>query len=70
MTSANIPLKKIGENIWEISKNFNPNMNVPCRIYADESLLDKMKQDLTLQQCVNVAQLPGILKFSITMPDG
>jgi tRNA-splicing ligase RtcB len=70
MTSTNIPLKKIGDNIWEIPKSFNPNMNVPCRIYADESLLDKMKQDLTLQQCVNVAQLPGILKFSITMPDG
>ncbi|MCX8181539.1 MAG: RtcB family protein [Candidatus Methanomethyliaceae archaeon] len=70
MASVNIPLKKIGENIWEISKSFNPNMKVPCRIYADESLLDKMKQDLTLQQCVNVAQLPGILKFSITMPDG
>ncbi|MBM5805547.1 MAG: RNA-splicing ligase RtcB [Candidatus Verstraetearchaeota archaeon] len=45
-------------------------MNVPGRVYADESLLQKMSEDLTLTQCVNVAQLPGILKFSITMPDG
>lgn len=67
---SSIPLKKIHEYIWEIPKNYNPNMKVPCRIYADEYLLEKMKEDLTLQQCANVAQLPGILKYSITMPDG
>lgn len=70
VSSKNIPIRLIDENIWEIPKSFNPNMNVPCRIYADDSLLEKMKEDLTLQQCVNVAQLPGILKYSITMPDG
>lgn len=65
-----IPLRRIDEYIWEVPKSYNPNMKVPCRIYADEVLLEKMKEDLTIQQCVNVAQLPGILKFSITMPDG
>jgi tRNA-splicing ligase RtcB len=29
-----------------------------------------MGEDLTLTQCVNVAHLPGILKYSIVMPDG
>jgi len=67
---TNIPLKKVEDNIWEIPQTFRPGMNVPGRVYADESLLQKMGEDLTLTQCVNVAQLPGILKFSVTMPDG
>ncbi len=67
---SSIPLNRVDENIWEIPKSFRPGMNVPGRIYADESLIQKMGEDLTLPQCVNVAHLPGILKHSITMPDG
>ncbi len=29
-----------------------------------------MQTDRTLEQCVNVAHLPGIYKYSITLPDG
>ena len=39
-------------------------------VFADEELLEKMKTDRTLLQCVNVAHLPGIYKYSITLPDG
>lgn len=67
---SSIPLKKLGEHSWEIPKDFRPGMNVPGRVYADSSLLEKMAEDLTLQQCANVAHLPGILKYSIVMPDG
>ncbi|MEM4699597.1 MAG: RtcB family protein [Candidatus Nezhaarchaeales archaeon] len=45
-------------------------MRVPARVYADEVLLEKMKEDLTLEQAANVAHLPGIYKWSITLPDG
>jgi tRNA-splicing ligase RtcB len=45
-------------------------MIVPGRIYANPDLLEKMKGDLTLEQCSNVAHLPGIQKFAITLPDG
>uniref|UniRef100_A0A7C3FCE3 tRNA-splicing ligase RtcB n=1 Tax=Candidatus Methanomethylicus mesodigestus TaxID=1867258 RepID=A0A7C3FCE3_9CREN len=69
-SSSGIPLKKISEGIWEIPPAFRPGMNVPGRVYADNDLIQKMGEDLTLQQCVNVAQLPGILKYSIVMPDG
>ncbi|RLI32753.1 RNA-splicing ligase RtcB [Candidatus Bathyarchaeota archaeon] len=65
-----IPLKRLDKYIWEIPMSFNPNMLVPGRVYADEVLLEKMKGDLTLKQCSDVAQLPGILKYSITLPDG
>ena len=65
-----IPVNKIDKYIWEIPKSFNQNMLVPGRIYADEEILEKMRRDRTLTQCASVAQLPGILKYSITLPDG
>ena len=65
-----VPLKKLDTDTWEIPRSFNPNMRVPGRVYMDEELLASMKGDRTLLQCVDVAQLPGILKYSITLPDG
>src|SRR6266567_8276572 len=69
-SSANIPIKQIAQNIWEVPQDFQPGMKVPARIYADEDLLAKMRTDRTIQQCVNVTHLTGIYKYAITMPDG
>jgi len=65
-----VPCRKIEELIWEIPKDYNPRMRVPGRVFSDETLLSKMREDRTLWQCANVAQLPGIYKYSITLPDG
>ena len=64
------PIKKVDKYIWEIPKSYNQKMRVPSRIFADEVLLEKMKQDRTLEQSTNVAQLPGIYKAALVMPDG
>ncbi|RLG15617.1 hypothetical protein DRN69_02730, partial [Candidatus Pacearchaeota archaeon] len=61
-------IKKLRKNEWEIPKEGK--MNVPCRIFASEKLLEKMKQDRTLEQGKNVSFLPGIYKYSIILPDG
>ncbi|MGC9112498.1 RtcB family protein [Acidilobus sp.] len=45
-------------------------MRVPAVIYADDLLVQKMQQDLTLVQAANVACLQGIQQYSIVMPDG
>ncbi|WP_309492799.1 RtcB family protein [Candidatus Hecatella orcuttiae] len=66
---AEIPIRKIGEYVWEIPK-YRPEMRVSGIVYADSFLLEKMKTDRTLLQCANVATLPGIYKYAITMPDG
>ena len=63
-----IEIKKISDVVWEIPKSGS--MKVPCRIFASEKLLEKMKQDRTLIQGKNVAFLPGIYKYSMIMPDG
>ena len=61
-------LRKVGNYIWELPKVGS--MNVPVRIYASEKLLEKMKEDGTLEQARNVASLPGIQKQMCLMPDG
>src|SRR5207244_11043102 len=69
-SSADIPIKQVSQNIWEVPQDYQPGMKVPARIYADEDLLAKMRTDRTIQQCVNVTHLNGIYKYAITMPDG
>ena len=63
------PLRKIDRFIWEIPKTYKPCMKVPARIFADESLIEKMKTDSTLEQAANVACLPGVYRYSIALPD-
>ena len=60
-------LKKISDNEWKIEKEGK--MNVPVIIYAIEKLLDKIKEDNTLEQAKNMAMLPGVLKNIIVLPD-
>ena len=60
-------VEKINNTCWEIPKTGA--MQVPARIYATSSLLNKIKQDNTLKQAVHVAQLKGILKHALVMPD-
>jgi tRNA-splicing ligase RtcB len=65
-----VPIKRLSDCVWEIPKGYKPGMRVPGRIFADESLINKMKSDLTIEQCANVTHLPGIYKWAITLPDG
>ena len=38
-------------------------------IYTDERLLEDIVKDLSLEQAINVALLPGIVGRSLAMPD-
>jgi tRNA-splicing ligase RtcB (3'-phosphate/5'-hydroxy nucleic acid ligase) len=64
-----VPLEKVNDYMWQIPK-YKPGMQVPGMIFANQALLEKMQQDRTLWQCSNVANLPGIYKHAITLPDG
>ncbi len=65
-----VPLEKVNTNIWTIPQTYKTEMRVPCLIFANEQLLQKMRTDRTLEQCVNVSTLPGIQRHAITLPDG
>ncbi|NYZ61143.1 RtcB family protein [Candidatus Micrarchaeota archaeon] len=45
-------------------------MKVPGMIFATPSMMEGMKKDRTLWQLGNVAQLDGIIKSAMLMPDG
>ncbi len=72
-------VKKIEENIYEITpktlmarvegKIEKFQMKVPVHIYANEYILELIKQDRTLDQISNVACLPGIEKHAIALSD-
>ncbi|QLH03430.1 RNA-splicing ligase RtcB [Nitrosopumilus cobalaminigenes] len=62
--------RKIGENQYQIDADSNLGMKVPVRIYADESLMQKMLSDRTIMQARNVASIPGIVGHSVVLPDG
>ena len=64
-----IPLRKIDETRWEIPKSYDPGMRVPGLIFADEKLISKIRGDQSLKQVANVAHLPGIVRYSLAMPD-
>src|SRR5579885_3072874 len=64
-----IPLERIDANRWLIPLRSNPDMRVPGMVYADDELIELMKEDNALQQVVNVASLPGIVGHSLAMPD-
>jgi tRNA-splicing ligase RtcB len=61
--------KKINNQLWEIPREFRSDMRVPARIYASEKMLEQILEDRSLEQLVNVATLPGILKYALAMPD-
>jgi tRNA-splicing ligase RtcB len=64
-----IPLEKLDNYTWRIPQ-YKSGMRVPGMVFANDSLMEKMQTDRTLWQCANVAHLPGICKYAVTLPDG
>jgi tRNA-splicing ligase RtcB len=62
-------LKQIEECLWEIPKGYRGDMRVAARIYADEELLEAALQDKSVEQLINTACLPGVVKYTLAMPD-
>jgi tRNA-splicing ligase RtcB (3'-phosphate/5'-hydroxy nucleic acid ligase) len=63
-------MQKVGDVEYRIEKTARPGMRVPVTIYANETLIAKMETDRTIDQAVNVAHLPGIVKHMVVLPDG
>ena len=61
--------QRLNDWTWEIPISAHPGMRVPARVYADEALFQKIRQDRSLEQLVNVATLPGVTGRVLAMPD-
>ncbi len=64
---SEIKLEKLDDNRWLLPQTGS--MRVPGIIYANEKIYDLLKNDESAKQVANVAQLPGIVNYSLAMPD-
>lgn len=67
MIADKIELERVEDYLWEIPRQGG--MRVPGRIYANETLMAALREDNSLRQVMNVAHLPGIVGYSLAMPD-
>lgn len=66
---SNHTFNQINKYLYEIPRTFRADMRVPARFYADPELLKDIEGDRSLEQLVNTATLPGIVKYALAMPD-
>jgi tRNA-splicing ligase RtcB len=62
-------LKKLDDYRWLVPRGTKPGMRADALIYADARLLEQIVKDLSVEQAMNVAFLPGIVGRSLAMPD-
>ncbi|HPJ96431.1 MAG TPA: RtcB family protein [Syntrophales bacterium] len=64
---SEIKMERLDDFRWQIPRQGG--MRVPGILYASERLLRAMGKDESPKQVANVAHLPGIVKYSLAMPD-
>ncbi len=62
-------LKKLDEYRFLAPRGIRSGMLTDALIYTDERLLKDLLKDLSVEQAINVAMLPGIVGRSLAMPD-
>ena len=62
-------LQKLDDFRWLVPRGTRPGMLTDALVYTNEQLLKDFINDLSLEQAVNVAMLPGIAGRSLAMPD-
>jgi len=67
MAEKGYELKQAGPYVWEVPPHGR--MSVPARVYADAELIQAIERDNALEQAINVAVMPGIVRASLAMPD-
>jgi tRNA-splicing ligase RtcB len=61
-------IRRINEFEWEIERGFVPEMRVPGKFYLSDTLSETLEEG-AVRQLANVATMPGIVKYSLAMPD-
>jgi len=64
-----VRLERVDACRWRIPRQQRPEMRVDGMIYADDALIEQVRNDASLVQVSNVATLPGIVGHSLAMPD-
>jgi tRNA-splicing ligase RtcB len=62
-------VERVGPYLWRVPQDRARGMHVPGLVVADETLMEAIRSDASLEQVANGATLPGIVKASLAMPD-
>ncbi len=69
MSGPPLKIERIDDSRWRIPKGQRPDMRVDGVVYADDVLIEQIRNDQSLTQVANVATLPGVVGNSLAMPD-
>jgi len=61
-------IQSIGPNEWQVPIGYVPGMRVPGIFFLSPSLSETLEEG-AVRQLANVATMPGIVKYSLAMPD-
>jgi len=61
--------EQVDNYIWELPTTYREDMRVPVRLFADSELFNAAFGDRSIEQLVNTATLPGIVKYALALPD-
>ena len=59
----------LSEYEWEIPLSFHHDLKIPVRAFVSQDLLEDALKDLSFDQAINAAMLPGFMKNVLIMPD-
>ncbi len=62
-----VELLQVRDYLWEIPREGG--MRVPGRVFATAAMIEQVRSEGGLEQVRNVAHLPGIVGYSLAMPD-
>src|SRR4029450_2607680 len=68
-STSDMHIESIDALRHRIPRDESRGMRTDVVVYASEPLMEQIRKDLSLQQAVNVATLPGIAGPSLAMPD-
>ena len=61
--------RRIDQYTWELPEDYRDDMRVPVRLFADAELFKAAFGDRTVEQLINTATLPGVVKYAMALPD-
>ncbi len=60
---------RVSDYVWELPTSYRDDMRVPARLYASDAIIEAALGDESIQQLVNTATLPGLVRYALAMPD-
>lgn len=63
------PWNRIDNHFYRIPESFRSDMKVPACFFSDPVLVKGLESDRSIDQLINTATLPGVVKHVLAMPD-